>query len=88
MDKLAAHIASVLDTLLDDGFVLPIHVAGLGRNGAAVVLTYNQNGDDVVPSFTLDPTGPMAIPINLMFTDARGEAARVVIDGSGLRLNS
>ncbi len=79
---LAEQIAATLDELIGtQGFVLPIHAAALAVNGASLVITYEPAPDGLVPNVQhcTEDSGIFPFPINLMFVDQRGEAARVVI---------
>ncbi len=89
-------IANVLISLREKGFVLPYNFAIIGVNGALVagVFTEADSGDGLDCVFTAehmpDDRG-LATPMNMMFVDARGEAARVVFKGPekplGISLN-
>ena len=87
MDDVSQHLADCIVQLIDNGFELPLHVAGIARNGAALVATYSAGDNGLETSFKLLPSGHFATPINLMFVDARGEAARVVFASHGAPLN-
>src|ERR1700739_1164696 len=81
-------IRDVLHALAEQGFELPLHVTCLGRNGTMMYFSYDAKDDD---TDSLEATlvakhsheSGVALPINLFFVDARGEAARVVIDANG-----
>ena len=85
MDDLVQAMAECLQSLLDSGFEAPLHVAGVARNGSAFVVTYELTKDGLEPTFRLEPNGAFALPVNMMFVDQRGEAARLVIGQSGER---
>jgi hypothetical protein len=70
-----------------DGFVLPIHAAVVGVNGAALIMrcTANDDGDGLRVTALAEHSegGMMALPVNIMLSDSRGEAARLVIGRDG-----
>lgn len=84
-DIVTESLAEALQALLDQGFTLPFCVAAVGINGVAAMMTYDTAPNGLAPTFQLEPTGDMALPINMMFVDARGEAARLLIKPSGER---
>ena len=72
-----------IQQLLDRGFVMPIHFAAVGTNGAAVIGTYNflpgNSGFECrITMQTPEPEGMIA-PVNIMYVDSKGEAALVVL---------
>lgn len=88
MDELALHLGQCLERLLEENFTLPFHFAAISVNGMVLVGRYREDGNG---SLTCDnlmeevPDGKMMLlPINIMFTDARGEAARVVVEQNQL----
>lgn len=83
MNEMTQAVADALQALLEQGFKLPLRVAAVSVNGAAAVLTYDAGRDGLAPTFLLEPTGDFALPLNMMFVDARGEAARMLIEPSG-----
>ena len=84
MNNLGGSFATYLRQLLDAGFVMPILVATVSANGAACVVRYDASEKgDLDPTFVCNPTGDFRLPLNLMFVDARGEAARLVIAPDG-----
>lgn len=78
MRDLVEQIQAALEQVLATGFVLPIHVAAVGSNGAGCLLTYQPCDDGLMPEFHYLHQGEMIAPVNMMLVDSRGEAARVV----------
>ena len=69
--------------LLDRGFVMPIHFAAIGTNGAVVTGTYRFLSDNSelecqITAQTPEPEGMIA-PVNIVYVDSKGEAALVVL---------
>lgn len=85
MKGLTEYFAEALGAMLQNGFELPIHVAVVAVNGSMMFATYSDSGGDTLDC---DVTanhivGPgLTLPINVMFVDSRGEAARVIIENS------
>ena len=77
-------LADIINACLERGFVLPLHLCAVSVNGAVVVVRYDQAQDDedsidgevVVQHF---PDAGAQLPINMMITDANGDAARVLL---------
>lgn len=72
-----------IQQLLDHGFVMPIHFAAVGTNGAAVTGTYQFLPGDSrfecqITAETPDPEGMIA-PVNIMYVDSKGKAALLVL---------
>ena len=79
-------IAEILEKLQGEGFVLPYSFVAIGVNGAlmAGVFAKAASGDDLDCTFSarhLPDERGVLMPVNMMFVDARGEAARVVLTG-------
>jgi len=76
--------AAIINACLDRGFVLPLHLCAVSVNGAVLVVRYSQSEEDeesidgevVVQHF---PDAGAQLPINIMITDADGDAARVLL---------
>lgn len=79
-------IARVLEELTERGFVLPFHMAAFGVNGGLLAGTFSEStsgsGLDFRQIAMNAPDPGFLMPINMMFVDARGEAARVVLGRS------
>jgi hypothetical protein len=76
-------VAVMLDELINRrGFALPIHIVAIGANGSLFAGTFN-------PSVGLTPTAEHFVddifkaPLNVIFVDSDGEAARAVIGPDG-----
>ena len=79
-------IAEILKKLQDEGFVLPYSFVTIGVNGALIAGVFSEaaSGDGLDCTFTaehLPDERGFLMPVNMMFVDARGEAARVVLKG-------
>ena len=77
-------LADIINACLERGLVLPLHLCAVSVNGAVSVVRYSESEDDedsidaeVVVQH--DPDAGVQWPINLMMTDADGEAARVLL---------
>ena len=76
--------ADIINACLERGFVLPLHVCAVSVNGAVLVVRYSESEDDedsidgevVVQHF---PEAGSQLLINMMMTDADGEAVRVLL---------
>jgi hypothetical protein len=78
-------IAQVLEDLLNNrGFVLPVHVALIGANGAMMYAAYFMS-DEPGGGLATEPLVDHAldvgvkVPINIVLVDAKGAAARIVL---------
>jgi hypothetical protein len=82
-NELTLQMGEVLETLIDRGFVPPIYVAALSHNGSALCFVYDASpsGAGLEASVLCHHFAGrmMAMPINVMFVDKRGEATRVVL---------
>lgn len=88
LELTAEKIGAILTQLLADGFEPPIILTGVGKNGSLLAVEYTPADEGHLSSEILaervrDET--FTVPVNLLFVDARGEAARVVLDASGSR---
>jgi hypothetical protein len=86
----AKQIRHVLSLLLEGGFVMPIILTSIDRYGSVMLAEYTAVAGkkdhwdceiiaERMKSELFEP------PINILFVDARGEAARVVFDEAGER---
>ena len=85
--QLGKDMAGVLHTLLSRGFKFPIMFASLSVNAQVHVGRYEQDESGAVSTEILaekvdDPEG-FLMPLNIMYVDRIGEAARVVIGEVG-----
>jgi len=75
-------ITAILTACLERGFELPLCLCVVGVNGAVLAVRYALKEDagmdcEVLAQHVPEPV--FLLPINMMITDAQGEAARVVI---------
>ena len=72
-----------IQQLLDGGFVMPIHFAAVGTNGAAVTGTYRAVPGNAAFECQITAQTPdsdaMIAPVNIMYVDSKGKAALVVL---------
>ncbi|NIR30095.1 MAG: hypothetical protein GWN84_12430 [Gammaproteobacteria bacterium] len=75
---------AIYDLVEEQQFVPPLYVAVLAANGEAMVVHYKVASDlesleaEIVAEHL--PDGRMRLPVNLLFVDSRGQAARMRID--------
>lgn len=85
-DALTEQFASFLSTLLAQGFETPIHWIALAVNGTVIAGRYDAEPDGSLKA-TLTAQHMVgrgfALPINFVYVDQRGEAARFVIARDG-----
>jgi hypothetical protein len=85
-DRAGHMFSDVLRVCLDNGFQLPLYVAAVGINGSVMFFRFTDGGDHLIAEPLVDHdagTGGLVLPINIMVSDARGEAVRVVIGRDG-----
>ena len=85
----AEKIAAILRDCLHRGFYPPLHMCLVGVNGAVLAMRCNlvqshgevtdMNAEVLAEHYTEDQG--FQFPINMMITDARGEAALVIMQG-------
>ena len=81
---LTKRIGEAIRECLDQGFELPVYAAIIASNGACAFFRFVDAGDDesVVPELMaqnlLEPG--MVLPVNIMFSDPTGQAARMLIE--------
>ncbi|MGA2318733.1 MAG: hypothetical protein ABSG71_20490 [Thermodesulfobacteriota bacterium] len=74
----------ILKTLLQNGFEAPLFVALIASNGAFMIGRYDEDGENLRWTKLADSnSSELRPPINIMYVDAHGEAARVVINPMG-----
>lgn len=83
-DHLGAHMGRFLASLLTEhAFELPVHFVMIGRDGSIMGGTYAKNehegGLDADVTVSHAPSGVLTLPVNIVFVDSRGAAARVLI---------
>ena len=71
----------VLRAVLEADFVLPYYCTWISVNGSVMVFRIEAGPEGVTPVLLVEhpPDGFFRLPVNVMITDARGEAARVLI---------
>lgn len=77
-------LAGFLEELIGDhGYQLPIYWAAISVNGSIFAGAYEQAtvGLDCKVFAEHSPTGMFVAPVNIIFVDSRGEAARTVLEG-------
>ncbi len=84
MDAISDQLAQALEKLLvDRGFRLPINFAMIAIDGSLLAGTYSQGKEGLTAAFTCqhfaNDEHALMTPINIIFTDARGDAARIHI---------
>ena len=77
-------VGRILDSLLAQGMVLPLQMVSVGLNGALMAGSFvtASSGEGLEFKQTALQGGDFQLPINMMFVDAKGEAARVLIEQS------
>ena len=76
--------ADIINACLERGLVVPLHLCAVSVNGAVLVVRYSESEEDedsidaevVVQHY---PDAGVQLPINMMITDADGDAARVLL---------
>ncbi len=83
LDDLTAQFASALEALLDKGFKPPIYWSMIDVIGTIISGIYEYDEDSTSLKGRVlsehNPRGTIELPVNIMYTDSRGEAVRVVI---------
>ena len=77
-------LADIINACLERGFVLPLHLCAVSVHGAILVGRYSESAEEeesidgvvVVQHF---PEAGSQLLINMMMTDADGEAVRVLL---------
>ena len=80
---LASRLSAALGPVIAQGFEFPIFWVVVAANGEMLAGRYDlsESGSGLESRLLVrhSADGTFAVPINLMFVDSRGEAARVVI---------
>ena len=76
--------ADIINACLERGLVLPLHLCAVSVNGAVSVVRYraSEEDEDSIDAEVLvqhSPDAGVQLPINMLMTDADGEAARVLL---------
>ncbi len=78
---------TLVDMLLEHGFEPPFYFAAIAINGSMILGSYKpiEGSDDLDCEFIAwhCPDGSFTAPLNIMFVDRNGEAARAVLHPSG-----
>jgi hypothetical protein len=76
----------VLTRLLQEGFVLPLYVTCIGRNGSMMCGRYDDieaTGLDFIVEASHLEDEAFLLPMHMLIVDQRGEATHVRCDGEG-----
>jgi len=84
-DSLVDSMREILRRLDENGFVLPFYIAMIGSDGSSLTgYFYQAEGEEHLDcKFTSVVGENFTLPVNIMFTDKTGKAARVVIESPG-----
>ena len=81
---LTERIAEAIRECLEQGFELPVYAAIIASNGACAFFRFVDAGDDesVIPELMTQHLAEpgMLLPVNIMFSDPAGHAARMLIE--------
>ena len=81
------HIVAILKACLARGFVPPLYMCAVSVNGSVLTTRFAYTPDETEIKATLltehMSDGVYILPVNLMITDTRGEAARAVLQYDG-----
>ena len=82
-DWLTMQMARALEGLLEELWTPPLHFAAVSTNGGMMFGRYDATPELGLSCAVLAQHGPddalWRLPVNIMYTNERGEAARVVI---------
>jgi hypothetical protein len=79
-------MAEIFEKLLEEGFELPMYWVAVSANGSIAGARYETSDGEhlnFVPLVDHSPSGIFQVPVNMMFTDTKGRAARVLFEGPG-----
>jgi hypothetical protein len=85
-EALQQQIYPMLTRRLQEGFVLPLYVTCIGRNGSMMCGRYDDidaTGLDFIVEASHIEDEAFPLPIHMLVVDQRGEAAHVRCDGEG-----
>jgi hypothetical protein len=85
-DPLTRAMGEMLGDCLDHGFVPPLYVSCVAVNGSVYVARFTEEGSrglEAEPWAEHFVGEGLMLPINVMISDTRGEAARMVIAKDG-----
>jgi hypothetical protein len=86
MEQLTLAIAERLESLLNEGFDLPMQFAAIAVNGSSINGSYEPDDEGgLKPKITAQSfeAAGFQLPINIMFVDALGRMAHLVIEVGG-----
>jgi hypothetical protein len=86
MDLLTSKIAEILDTLIAQGFIIPLYCVIVSNDGSIMGVHYNPAQDGTLVAklvVNYSVKGMITFPANIMFVDSTGNAARVILEESG-----
>lgn len=89
-DHLQQQFSEILLLCVERGMELPLHLTTIGANGSALVARYTPAVDgqwDVTVLSQYVEDGAFTLPVNVMVCDARGGAARIVIENGRIALH-
>jgi hypothetical protein len=75
-------LAESIDSLSEQGFSFPLHVAVIGTNGAAQIWRYC-GGRAMPEMLAVNREAAFGFPINIIVSDSIGKAAHLLIDREG-----
>jgi hypothetical protein len=84
-DEFSLFIATMLETCINEGFVLPVHFVAIEGIGALMAGSFNQGPGCLIPTFTVEylpGERGLAFPFNLILADRTGRVVRSLIMGS------
>ena len=83
---LTERIGQAIRECLEQGFELPVYAAIIASNGACAFFRFVDAGDDesVIPELMAQHLleSGMALPVNIIFSDPSGQAARMLIEAT------
>ena len=88
LNNLSDKLGEVVRTLLEKGFVAPIRCACITANGSLIYVEYQPRaeGEGLETNVLAEhEVGAYRLPMNVVFVDNEGDAARVLIQPGGER---
>src|SRR5262245_54039477 len=88
MNALTEGTRQFLEAALDEGFELPLYLAVVSANGSLIFARYSSSdtrSEGYEPQILAQHNDQLGFncPINAMLTDAKRQAARMLIEGPG-----
>jgi hypothetical protein len=85
MEDIVTAFVTAIEQLLHAGYALPMHCTAVGLNGALMHVRYEAAAGALSAAVLADqaPDAGFTVPINVLFVDAKGQAARLLIGGTG-----